>query len=167
MQQNGTEISPHKGDGLGNRQKTLPRGGSLKADPSQGLNIQRSLDVDVPTMPILSASEFPVQPAVAGSAVSTIPQITSYWSVPEQLKFPSLVAYFGRDFAAIADFMKTKSIIMVKLPSWVFGVLADVYRSKTFTNGNYTMARRNLKRLRLPQKKNVFVVSQWAHHRHQ
>jgi hypothetical protein len=167
MQQNGTEISPHKGDGLGNRQKTLPRGGSLKADPSQGLDIQRSIDVDVPTMPILSASEFPIQPAVAGSAVSTGPQITSYWSVPEQQKFPSLVAYFGRDFAAIADFMKTKSVIMVKLPSWVLGVLADVYRSKTFTNGNCTMARKNLKRLRMPQMKNVFVVSQWAHHRHQ
>jgi hypothetical protein len=40
-------------------------------------------------------------------------QPTSYWSVPEQQKFPQLVAYFGRDFAAIADFMKTKTSTMV------------------------------------------------------
>lgn len=40
-------------------------------------------------------------------------QVTSYWSVPEQNKFPQLLAYFGRDFAAIAEFMKTKSMTMV------------------------------------------------------
>jgi hypothetical protein len=41
-------------------------------------------------------------------------QLTSYWSVREQKKFPNLINYFGRDFAAIADFMKTKSMTMVK-----------------------------------------------------
>ncbi|KAK5275765.1 hypothetical protein LTR40_012530, partial [Exophiala xenobiotica] len=39
---------------------------------------------------------------------------TSYWSVPEQNKFPELLAYYGRDFAAIAEFMKTKSQTMIK-----------------------------------------------------
>lgn len=40
-------------------------------------------------------------------------QPTSYWSVPEQQKFPQLIAYYGRDFASIADFMKTKTSTMV------------------------------------------------------
>jgi hypothetical protein len=38
---------------------------------------------------------------------------SSYWSVPEQNKFPHLIAYFGRDFEAIANFMKTKTVTMV------------------------------------------------------
>jgi hypothetical protein len=49
-----------------------------------------------------------------GSA-STTPgnQPSSYWSVPEQSKFPNLIAYFGKDFEAIANFMKTKTVTMV------------------------------------------------------
>ncbi|KAL6237463.1 hypothetical protein BDW75DRAFT_238252 [Aspergillus navahoensis] len=39
---------------------------------------------------------------------------TSYWSVPEQRDFPALLAHFGRDFKRIADFMKTKTTVMVK-----------------------------------------------------
>ena len=42
-------------------------------------------------------------------------QVTSYWSVPEQQKFPQLVGYYGRDFQAIADFMKTKTVTMIKI----------------------------------------------------
>jgi hypothetical protein len=48
------------------------------------------------------------------SANTTGNQPSSYWSVPEQTKFPSLVAYFGRDFEAIANFMKTKTVTMVR-----------------------------------------------------
>jgi len=40
--------------------------------------------------------------------------VTSYWSVPEQQKFRQLVAYYGKDFGKIADFMKTKSQAMIK-----------------------------------------------------
>ena len=40
-------------------------------------------------------------------------QPSSYWSVPEQQKFPALIAHFGRDFDAIANFMKTKTVTMV------------------------------------------------------
>ncbi|KIV88464.1 hypothetical protein PV10_08147 [Exophiala mesophila] len=60
-------------------------------------------------------------PHIATDAMppSTVPppatsQVTSYWSVPEQNKFPELLQYFGRDYAAIADFMKTKSVTMIK-----------------------------------------------------
>jgi hypothetical protein len=52
---------------------------------------------------------------VAQLANPVASQVTSYWSVPEQHKFPELLAYYGRDFAAIADFMKTKSVTMVSL----------------------------------------------------
>jgi hypothetical protein len=48
------------------------------------------------------------------STIATGSQPSSYWSVPEQTKFPSLVAYFGRDFEAIANFMKTKTVTMVR-----------------------------------------------------
>jgi hypothetical protein len=53
-------------------------------------------------------------PNLNGSA-STTPgnQPSSYWSVPEQSKFRNLIAYFGKDFEAIANFMKTKTVTMV------------------------------------------------------
>ena len=47
------------------------------------------------------------------SAMTTGNLISCYWSLPEQMKFRSLVAYFGRDFEAIANFMKNKSATMV------------------------------------------------------
>ena len=42
------------------------------------------------------------------------PVLSSYWSVPEQVKFRQLVSYYGRDFSRIADVLKTKSRTMVK-----------------------------------------------------
>lgn len=42
------------------------------------------------------------------------PIITSYWSVPEQQKLHQLVAYYGKDYGKMADFMKTKSPAMIK-----------------------------------------------------
>lgn len=43
----------------------------------------------------------------------TMPTTSSYWSVPEQTDFHNLVRYFGTNWKAIADTMKTKSHIMV------------------------------------------------------
>lgn len=51
------------------------------------------------------------------AAMSSVNQPSSYWSVPEQSKFPSLIAYFGRDFEAIASFMTTKTVTMVRHPN--------------------------------------------------
>ena len=55
------------------------------------------------------------------SATTSGNQPSSYWSVPEQTKFPNLVAYFGRDFEAIANFMKTKTVTMVRRPELLRG----------------------------------------------
>ena len=52
-----------------------------------------------------------------GSEPALVSEITpsSYWSVSEQTKFPQLVAYFGTDWEAIANFMKSKTISMVRV----------------------------------------------------
>ncbi|KAI4188950.1 MAG: hypothetical protein L6R41_001794 [Letrouitia leprolyta] len=39
---------------------------------------------------------------------------SSYWSVPEHTDFQNLLAYFGTNWQAIADTIKTKSVAMVK-----------------------------------------------------
>ncbi len=38
---------------------------------------------------------------------------SSYWSVPEQLDFPKLLAYYGTDWAAISNHMGSKTHTMV------------------------------------------------------
>ena len=110
----GAAVSPQK------LQPPTPRAMSHKLkemavvlEPMQAMDIQTSIEQDVMHVPAFQDAErsnglssFP------GS--SNAPQITSYWSVPEQQKFPDLIAYFGRDFHAIADFMKTKSSTMIK-----------------------------------------------------
>jgi hypothetical protein len=55
-------------------------------------------------------------------SITTGNPASSYWSVPEQKKFPSLIAYFGRDYEAISNFMETKTATMVKI-SDCFGEL--------------------------------------------
>ena len=117
LQLNGNEMSPQKGSGpgtLSDRHKPLRGSGTLKPDPSQGLDLQGPMNIDVPNMAAMSVNDYPGPPAIGPAVTGTGPQITSYWSVPEQQKFPNLVAYFGKDFAAIAEFMKTKSVIMVR-----------------------------------------------------
>jgi hypothetical protein len=42
------------------------------------------------------------------------PGCSSYWSVYEKHEFPKLIAYFGRDFDAIAAFMTRKTAHMLK-----------------------------------------------------
>lgn len=81
----------------------FPSKGDIPAAPQQRLG-----DMGLQQYP---GSEIPLIPSVAQAATAS--PVTSYWSVPEQHKFPELLAYFGRDFAAIADFMKTKSVTMV------------------------------------------------------
>ncbi|KAJ9608952.1 hypothetical protein H2200_006723 [Cladophialophora chaetospira] len=106
------DASPGKSaTGKAERARTILRGGEPlppKADlpvaPQQRL-------VEVGLQPYTGA-DIPLVPAVAQAATAS--SVTSYWSVPEQHKFPELLAYFGRDFAAIADFMKTKSVTMIK-----------------------------------------------------
>ncbi|EXJ79601.1 hypothetical protein A1O3_07880 [Capronia epimyces CBS 606.96] len=72
--------------------------------------VQRAADVLVQQYPVSDISSVPA--AVLQNPVMS--QVTSYWSVPEQHKFPELLAYFGHDYAAIAEFMKTKSVTMIK-----------------------------------------------------
>ena len=43
------------------------------------------------------------------------PQTSSYWSVPEQQDFFKLICHFGSDWQAIANYMKSKTQIMVNL----------------------------------------------------
>jgi hypothetical protein len=76
--------------------------------PAVAPQTQRMEDLNIPQYPI-------TDPALAALGLApTASAVTSYWSVPEQHKFPQLVAYFGKDFGAIADFMKTKSPTMVR-----------------------------------------------------
>ncbi|KAI4242451.1 MAG: hypothetical protein L6R40_004005 [Gallowayella cf. fulva] len=42
------------------------------------------------------------------------PTTSSYWSVPEHQDFHNLLGYFGTNWQAIADTMKTKSVTMVR-----------------------------------------------------
>lgn len=94
--------SPVKG-----RARTLMRAEPPKADPH------------MPLATVIDASQLlSGQPAVSAAQMRarspSVPTVTSYWSVPEQQKFRQLVAYYGRDYAKIADFMKTKSQAMIK-----------------------------------------------------
>ena len=47
---------------------------------------------------------------------STQATTSSYWSVPEIQDFQTLLSYFGTNWQAIADTMKTKSVTMVNYP---------------------------------------------------
>ncbi|OQV02877.1 Myb-like DNA-binding domain-containing protein [Cladophialophora immunda] len=99
------------------------------AKPERGRPLVRAENVPImpdptpPIPPVQRPVEAPLQPyptcdvpvgTSAASASNASSQVTSYWSVPEQHKFPELLSYFGRDFTAIADFMKTKSVQMIK-----------------------------------------------------
>jgi hypothetical protein len=84
--------------------------------------------VELPQRPVdPPLSQYPVSDMSLAAQAVTNPTAshTSYWSVPEQNKFPELLAYYGRDFAAIAEFMKTKSQTMVKLEAPIVFPNAD------------------------------------------
>ena len=93
------------------------------------------------------ATDTPLMSAIAQAGTTSA--VTSYWSVPEQHKFPELLAYFGRDFAAIADFMKTKSVTMVSVPKPLCLSSLTVDRLRIITHDNSTMAKTNSRKLLL------------------
>ena len=93
------------------RGRTILRGGEtlpVRPEIPTHPQAQRPVEAGPQQYPV---SDVPLIPAMAQAPSAS--QVTSYWSVPEQHKFPELLTYFGRDFAAIADFMKTKSVTMV------------------------------------------------------
>ncbi|KAK5088888.1 hypothetical protein LTR05_003110 [Lithohypha guttulata] len=97
--QNNLDGSPAKG-----RARAI-----LRAEPSKPESVLPVTEPQQLTPTMLPLAAAPVRPR------SPPPQtVTSYWSVPEQQKFRQLVAYYGRDYAKIADFMKTKSQAMIK-----------------------------------------------------
>ena len=113
---NGLGISPQKTGRAGRLEKAVSYSRDAqnsKPDLLLAGEIPQVIENEGTTMqhPTLDYSPLP-QPLLA-PAVPTAPQIGSYWSVPEQQKFPELIAYFGRDFPAIAEFMKTKTTVMV------------------------------------------------------
>lgn len=129
------------------RGRTLLRAENIpiRADPPPVSQPPQPIDTGPPQYPIADGS---VDPIAAHNPVTS--QVTSYWSVPEQSKFPQLLAYFGRDFAAIAEFMKTKSMTMVSIilpPIPKYGRVLIRGRSKTTTSDKSMTARRNLKSL--------------------
>ena len=81
--------------------------GIPKNDIMASLDMPRAGDVEMAQYPVSDADRLPHSVAPASNAP------TSYWSVPEQQKFPQLIAYYGRDFGSIAEFMKTKTVTMV------------------------------------------------------
>lgn len=93
------------------RGRTLLRAENLpgRSEAPPLLQVQRPIDVAMQQYPVLDMAAAMTQ--VAPNPIAS--QVTSYWSVPEQHKFPELLAYYGRDFAAISEFMKTKSVTMV------------------------------------------------------
>ncbi len=110
----GTAMSPQKVQPptprvAAQRVKEMP----FMVEPVQAMDVQTSIEQDVVHAPAFQDME-PNNNLTGFPSSSTVPQITSYWSVPEQQKFPELITYFGRDFAAIAEFMKTKSSTMIK-----------------------------------------------------
>ena len=68
------------------------------------------------------AGRQPLEPGYGGL------QTSSYWSVPEQRDFKTLLAHYGRDFEGISNFMKTKTAVMVsqRLDSCEVVLEADV-----------------------------------------
>lgn len=53
------------------------------------------------------------QPGVSDQSVEAKESTSSYWSVPEQQEFPTLLEYYGTNWHAIANIMTSKTHIMV------------------------------------------------------
>lgn len=103
---------PEKPTGRTERARTLVRVESTASKSGNMLvqEAERQIDVDMQNAAAYNdASMTGYLPAPSTASV-----VTSYWSVPEQQKFPELLGYYGHDYAAIADFMRTKSAIMIK-----------------------------------------------------
>ncbi|RMD44698.1 hypothetical protein DV735_g277, partial [Chaetothyriales sp. CBS 134920] len=96
------------------RARTLvrPEDGNAKQAIAPGPETSRMPDVDLQQQQQYVPSDNLRYGHVAPSA--GVSQTTSYWSVPEQKMFPTLVGHFGKDFAAIAEHMKTKTPTMIR-----------------------------------------------------
>ncbi|KAK3715406.1 hypothetical protein LTR37_007134 [Vermiconidia calcicola] len=66
------------------------------------------------SMPPPSDDPERAKPGPAGQVPPAKQSASSYWSVPEQNDFVKYIGYFGRDFAAIAAHMGTKTQTMIK-----------------------------------------------------
>lgn len=110
LQQQEASLDKPASTGKAERGRTLVRTENIpiRSDLPSLEQAQRPIDMSLPPYPTMD-------PSLAAQAItnSATASHTSYWSVPEQHKFPELLKYYGRDFAAIADFMKTKSQTMV------------------------------------------------------
>ncbi|ETN46118.1 uncharacterized protein HMPREF1541_00302 [Cyphellophora europaea CBS 101466] len=105
------EASPQKVVALKDRSRTLLRAENnlVKPDLMPGLEMHKLAEADITQYGVPETER--MMPAIIGHGSN---QPTSYWSVPEQQKFPQLISYYGRDFATIAEFMKTKTSTMIK-----------------------------------------------------
>jgi hypothetical protein len=104
------EASPQKPVAVKDRARPILRAGEapVRPDVMQGLEMHKLAEPEMAQYGLMDPDR--LMPTMAGHVPN---QPTSYWSVPEQQKFPQLIAYYGRDFSAIADFMKTKTSTMV------------------------------------------------------
>ena len=72
----------------------------------------------------------------------TTQQTSSYWSVPEQTEFPTLLRHFGTDWHGIAKWMTSKTHIMVcRLDAWREKITKFPIRSRTTTKDRWILAR--------------------------
>ena len=76
-------------------------------------------NITSPAAQVSGVQQLPAQNQQQTMAVETQQQTSrgqtsSYWSVPEQTDFFNLVCYYGTDWHSIANFLKTKTHIMVR-----------------------------------------------------
>ena len=65
-------------------------------------------------MPSMTGVEEAERAKPGAQSVPAKQSASSYWSVPEQNDFVKYIGHFGRDFAAIAAHMGTKTQTMIK-----------------------------------------------------
>ena len=81
-----------------------------KLPPKEQPTKEQPAIVPSPKVPLQSVTI--AQPAAPST--TSKPTTSSYWSVPEQQEFQTLVAHYGTDWQSIAGALKTKSQVMVK-----------------------------------------------------
>lgn len=125
------EASPQKLIAQRERSRTLLRAGDNgipKTDLGQGLDMPKLAEPEMPQYGLPDTDRLVPPPTN-----HTPNQPTSYWSVPEQQKFPQLIAYYGRDFPAVADFMRTKTSTMVSIRESIKHLILTICRSRIIT----------------------------------
>ncbi|KAL8982754.1 MAG: hypothetical protein Q9205_002831 [Flavoplaca limonia] len=85
--------------------------------PTQPLSIENWMNRQPMSVPAAGAQKsqpplFEPQVPPPREQRSIMPLTSSYWSVPEHHDFQKLLAYYGTNWQAIADTMKTKSVTM-------------------------------------------------------